>query len=464
MFARRSIVPALAGLVAAQQPGTIVQEVHPKLNLYECTNRRGCEKQELEVVMDASWRWVHGPEYKNCFDEDGWNKKFCPDGLACAQTCEMEGLGLGDYEKTYGVKTKDNYDTLELDFMTKGGNVGSRVYMMDSPTEYKMFKLLNREFTMEVSVEQLRCGMNGAVYFIEMDRAGGIGKGANLAGAKYGTGYCDAQCPHSKWIEGEANVPEATAPKNATVGKTGICCAEMDIWEANRESAAYTPHPCNIEGPVKCEGTPCGDGPERFDGLCDKDGCDFNSYRMGHRSFYGHGLEYVVDSSRPVQVVTQFHTKDGTDKSELVRIERFYVQDGRVIDNSHSMIAGVSGNSITDDFCSKQKSAFYDPNDFEDNGGMKQMGLALERGMVLALSLWDDGALHMRWLDSVHLGPNKTEETIGVHRGPCEYGEGDPEKVRSKYSDASVRFSKIKVGEIGSTFRGARRLADGVFV
>ena len=29
---------------------------------------------------------------------------------------------------------------------------------------------------------------------------------ANEAGPPYGTGYCDAQCPHDiKWINGEAN-------------------------------------------------------------------------------------------------------------------------------------------------------------------------------------------------------------------------------------------------------------------
>ena len=39
-----------------------------------------------------------------------------------------------------------------------------------------------------------------------MDQHGGKGKGGNEAGAKYGTGYCDAQCPHDiKFIDGEAN-------------------------------------------------------------------------------------------------------------------------------------------------------------------------------------------------------------------------------------------------------------------
>ena len=41
------------------------------------------------------------------------------------------------------------------------------------------------------------CGLNGALYFVEMAKDGGKSKYAgNKAGAAYGTGYCDAQCPH----------------------------------------------------------------------------------------------------------------------------------------------------------------------------------------------------------------------------------------------------------------------------
>ena len=47
------------------------------------------------------------------------------------------------------------------------------------------------------------CGLNGALYFVAMDADGGYSK-YPTAGAKYGTGYCDAQCPHDlKWINGE---------------------------------------------------------------------------------------------------------------------------------------------------------------------------------------------------------------------------------------------------------------------
>lgn len=48
-------------------------------------------------------------------------------------------------------------------------------------------------------------GLNGALYFVSMDKDGGMGKySTNKAGAKYGTGYCDGQCPRDlKFINGQ---------------------------------------------------------------------------------------------------------------------------------------------------------------------------------------------------------------------------------------------------------------------
>lgn len=60
------------------------------------------------------------------------------------------------------------------------------MYMLEKPDQYKMFKLLNREFTFTVDDSALGCGLNGALYFSEMPQDGGLSKGN--AGAKYGTG------------------------------------------------------------------------------------------------------------------------------------------------------------------------------------------------------------------------------------------------------------------------------------
>lgn len=70
---------------------------------------------------------------------------------------------------------------------------------------------------------------------------------------------------------------------NSGAGSFGTCCAEMDIWEANNNAAALTPHPCSTAGQTRCSGDHC----VRDTGLCDADGCDFNSFRMGNQNFLG---------------------------------------------------------------------------------------------------------------------------------------------------------------------------------
>ena len=242
---------------------------------------------------------------------------------------------------------------ITLQFVTHGQystNIGSRSYLVaPDGHNYYMFYVLNKEFTFDVDVSKLPCGLNGALYFVEMDKDGGSGKyPTNKAGAAYGTGYCDAQCPHDmKFINGEANCEGWTASDNdanAGVGKYGTCCNEMDIWESNSVATAYTPHTCETVGQERCEGTPCGDNAsgDRYNGVCDKDGCDFNSWRLGDKTFFGPGSNFKVNTEKPVTVVTQFITHDGSDNGDLVEIRRLYVQDGRVIDNSFTNMAGCS--------------------------------------------------------------------------------------------------------------------------
>jgi len=435
--------------------------------LLKCTRANGCTKEAAAITLDANWRWLHNVGgYQNCYEDTDWNPTFCPDPATCAQRCALEGVTAQQYESSYGIKPYPG--GVELKFVTThryGENYGSRVYMMDSPSSdnYKLFHLKNREFTLDVDVSALPCGLNGAVYFVEMDQSGGKG-GTNQAGAKYGTGYCDAQCPHDvKFIDGEANLLQWQSQHRPPIGHYGSCCAELDIWEANSRATAFTPHPCSIEGPRRCEGTSCGDNDsgERYSGVCDKDGCDFNSHRLGEKAFFGHNSGFEVDSSRPLKLVTQFLTSDGTDTGDLVEIRRFYMQDGQLVPNSNSTILGAqSSNSITDNFCQQQKSAFNDPNDFAAKGALRNMGVAMDRGMVLVLSLWDDIEANMLWLDSKY-PVNASASTPGVERGPCAGGAAStPEYLRRTYPHASVKFWNAAVGEIGSTTSSARRLAS----
>lgn len=222
----------------------------------------------------------------------------------------------------------------------------------------------------------------------------------------------------------------------------------MDIWEANSISAAYTPHPCTVTGQTECTGADCG-SPSRYSGVCDPDGCDFNSYRMGNTGFYGPSK--TVDTTKPFTIVTQFLTSDNTSTGTLTEIRRLYVQNGVVIQNSQSTIAGVTGNSITSAFCDAQKTAFGDTNDFDTKGGLAAMGKSLGRGVVLVLSLWDDYAVNMLWLDSDY--PTTSSATApGVARGTCATTSGAPADVEKNDASASVIYSNIKVGPIGSTY------------
>ncbi|KAM0124916.1 hypothetical protein ACHAP3_010078 [Botrytis cinerea] len=430
----------------AQQVGTSTAETHPALTVQKCAAGGTCTDESDSIVLDANWRWLHSTSGStNCYTGNTWDTTLCPDAATCTTNCALDGA---DYEGTYGITTSG--DSLKLSFVT-GSNVGSRTYLMDSETTYKEFALLGNEFTFTVDVSKLPCGLNGALYFVPMDADGGMSKyPTNKAGAKYGTGYCDAQCPQDmKFVNGTANVegwvPDSNSANSGT-GNIGSCCSEFDVWEANSMSQALTPHVCTVDSQTACTGDDCASNT----GVCDGDGCDFNPYRMGNTTFYGSGM--TIDTSKPFSVVTQFITDDGTETGTLTEIKRFYVQDDVVYEQPSSDISGVSGNSITDDFCAAQKTAFGDTDYFTQNGGMAAMGKKMADGMVLVLSIWDDYNVNMLWLDSDY-PTTKDASTPGVSRGSCATDSGVPATVEAASGSAYVTFSSIKYGPIGSTFK-----------
>ncbi|PWY91257.1 1,4-beta-D-glucan cellobiohydrolase A precursor cbhA [Aspergillus heteromorphus CBS 117.55] len=448
MHQRALLFSAILTAAGAQQVGTLTEETHPSLSWQKCTSEGSCTVQNASVVIDANWRWTHSvSDSTNCYTGNTWDATLCPDDVTCATNCALDGA---DYESTYGITTDG--DALTLQFVT-GSNVGSRLYLMDTEDKgYQTFDLLDAEFTFDVDVSNLPCGLNGALYFTAMDSDGGTARyPANKAGAKYGTGYCDSQCPRDmKFIDGQANVDgwvPSSDDANTGVGNHGSCCPEMDIWEANKISNALTPHPCDSSEQTMCEGDACGGtySANRYAGTCDPDGCDFNPYRMGNTSFFGPGK--TIDTASKMTVVTQFITGSS---GNLTEIKRYYVQGDNVIANSNSDVSGVSGNSITSDFCTAQKKAFGDTDEFAAHGGMSGMGDAMS-AMVLILSLWDDYYSSMEWLDS-NYPENATVTEPGVARGTCASAVGDPSTVESKYGSSSVTFSNIKFGPINSTF------------
>jgi cellulose 1,4-beta-cellobiosidase len=197
---KMKISSLLLGVACSQQVGKQkTSNVLLPMTVEECTSG-GCTAKSQGVVLDANWRWInHIGTYANCYSGTEWDKTLCPDPVTCAKNCGLEGVPQTDWKFPYGIAA-DGTD-LKLDYVVKdpssGGvaNVGSRTYMMEGE-KYKMFKLKNREFTFDVDVSKLPCGVNGALYFVEMQEDGGLSEFPNNnAGAAYGTGQLHVNSP-----------------------------------------------------------------------------------------------------------------------------------------------------------------------------------------------------------------------------------------------------------------------------
>jgi cellulose 1,4-beta-cellobiosidase len=322
---------------------------------------------DYDVVLDANWRWIH---FNNKYDNcyDGsWKCDNCDD-------CILEGISKEKYDSVYGIRKKD--DKLELQFIT-GSNIGSRVYLLKN-NKYWFPDLLNKQLSIDIDVSELPCSLNSAVYLVQMNST------------KYdvmGVGYGDAQCPTDikYFYTGKVNKD-----------KQQICSNEIDLIEANSEALAWTLHPCNYDN-------------------CDKSGADANSYRQGYKDFYGPGK--TIDTKKPFTVITQFIG------DPLIEVKRFYKQDDKLIEHI--------GGSLNSKTIEKWKQLQNEPNTFEENGGFASLTKAIKDGMVLVLSIWDDPATNMAWLDS-------------NDRGPCQPNTN----IRQKSPNVKVRFSNIKLESI----------------
>lgn len=198
------LLSALVAGVTAQQIGTAIPEVHPILLTQKCTLAGGCKTLNTSLVADSLRRPFHAVDDTSARCWLG--SPLCSDAESCAKNCALEGL---DYP-AMGVFA--NGDTLTLNQWLKQADgkyqtVSPRVYLVaEDDKNYEDFRLLNKELAFDVDVSKLVCGMNGALYLSEMEIDGGRGA-LNAAGAQYGTGYCDAQCPTLDFINGEVRPP-----------------------------------------------------------------------------------------------------------------------------------------------------------------------------------------------------------------------------------------------------------------
>ncbi|KAA1129432.1 hypothetical protein PGTUg99_000650 [Puccinia graminis f. sp. tritici] len=423
-----------------QQPGK-TPENPASFIITDCGNGSKCKEVSGGLTIDANWRATY------VMSQDQQQKNYCNDGGAWTSVCSGSG------EECAKTCSKFYHHAFFNPKHAYGQNIGSRLYFLESSGDrHHMFKLKNRQFEFDVDVSKLPCGVKGALYFTSMEQDGGKSKHpSNVAGEKYGTGYCDAKCPKDiKWVEGQANIKGWKADgEGSGKGDMGVCCPEMDVWEANSFAQAFTSHTCNPLTSKVCTGDQCGDtSANRYNGFCDKDGCDFASYRFGAQDFYGQGKK--LDTSKKFTVITQFITQGNTNKGELIEVRRMYLrQDGTLIQNEPVKVQGLDkkADSLTDKFCQANKDITKDQNSFKEHGGMKAMGQAMKNGMVLVMSIMDDKEDKMQWLDGIY-PPNGSVDKYGVKQGPCDPNSGDRQNILTGNPAAEVVFSNVKIGPI----------------
>merc|ERR1719382_1369301 len=151
-------------------------------------------------------------------------------------------------------------------------------------------------------------------------------------------------------------------------------------------------------------------------------GCQFDPLALGNLDYFGPGGQ--IDSKKPITVVTQFITDDGTDTGKLSKVRRFYQQHGQTIQNAHAdedkFPSLLASNTITDDFCGAQKEL---QGTSAGEGYLERLGQALDNGVVLTAAVFETEA----------------------PAGPCEGADA------RKAQNASVAFSNFLYGEITST-------------
>ncbi|KDN67726.1 putative exoglucanase 1 [Colletotrichum sublineola] len=409
---RHLLVPVLLLALRgeAQKAGSLIRQVHPSLSWKRCGNDTAgaatCETVNGKVVVDAGWRWVHRADsFFNCYTGNSWDREFCSTNDACTAGCVVEGTDAAGLRETFGVVVDGGRLSQRVATPhASGTTLNSRVFLLEEGAErYQTFTLMGNELAFDVDVSSVGCSINSALYFVAMDPDGGRGRyPTNQAGARYGTGYCDASCSRgNRFVGGKArNCPpfylqanaEGWVPLDETRGEGdfGACCSEFDVW-------------------------------------------------LGNKSFYGKGK--TVDTDKKI-------TLDSLYPVFFLPCD-FFVQDGKRIDAPAPAYAGFPDESgISPGHCRVLPFVFGEANYFEQVGGYHHHNEALRRPMVLAMSISDDYWTKNLWLDSTYpvdgSGP-------GTERGDCPRYNGGPTLPVEPTYDSKVAWSNIRFGPIGTT-------------
>merc|ERR1712076_230922 len=126
-------------------------------------------------------------------------------------------------------------------------------------------------------------------------------------------------------------------------------------------------------------------------------------------------------------------------------------QNGKTIEHPSYTVNGNQHKTITDDYCKDWVAETQDGTNFEEKGGLDTIEKAIDAGVVLVMSLWDDHYANMLWLDSTY--PVDSSDP-GAKRGTCATTSGAPDDVEKEQGSSKVMFSDIRWGPLGSTTDG----------
>merc|ERR1712107_557473 len=147
----------------------------------------------------------------------------------------------------------------------------------------------------------------------------------------------------------------------------------------------------------------------------------------------------------------------GTDDGKITEVKQFYTQNGKTIHHPHYTVNGNKHNTISDKFCADWVADTKDGTNFLEMGGMGAVDTIFEKGGVLVLSLWDDHYANMLWLDATYpIDQHKACKAgkgfdAGTCRGTCDVTSGVPADLEKAVPNATIHFSDIKYGKIGTT-------------
>ncbi|EAA28406.2 glycoside hydrolase family 7 protein [Neurospora crassa] len=321
--------------------GTGIPEVHPRFRTQRCTKSGGCKTQQTYLVADARHRAFHNTEgaIVKC---SAANKVLCLDEATCAKNCILNGVEYG----SLGMLASDTAVTLRnyLFDGKKHRTISPRVYLLaEDGEDYEPIKLPVKPINQ---------------------------------------------------LSGKPGFLRRLLQQNGHLGSQ-LACHDHDFASLQ------------ANGPFLCNGDQCDELEKSGSGMRARKGCGINPFRLGAPEFYGKDQEHKVDTSRPFTVVTRFFTDDNSTTGALTEIRRVYIQDGKTFPATYSSNIKALNHANTSPSGGKFEAAltegYCSARGFDDHvrlDGLKTMGQALGRGMIMVLSIWNSERDSMAWLDA----------------------------------------------------------------